>query len=98
MVHKPLHPTLAELRAMPKQTQITKHCCIQGWSGIAEWGGVPLRHIIELCQPLPSARYVVFYGFDDKSTSEPHLRVRGATTERSEWNWQCILRQSWPMK
>jgi methionine sulfoxide reductase catalytic subunit len=77
LVHKPLHLKLAELRAMPKQTQITKHCCIQGWSGIAEWGGVSLRHIIELCQPLPSARYAVFYGFDNKSTSEPHPKGAG---------------------
>ena len=77
LVHKPLHLTLAELRGMPKHTQITKHCCIQGWSGIAEWGGVSLRHIIELCQPLPAARYAVFYAFDDKSTSEPHPKGAG---------------------
>jgi methionine sulfoxide reductase catalytic subunit len=77
LVHKSLHLTLAELRAMPKQTQITKHCCIQGWSGIAEWGGVSLRHIIELCQPLPSVRYVVLYGFDNKSTSELHPKGAG---------------------
>ena len=42
LVKRQLHLTLADLRAMPKQTQITKHCCIQGWSGVAEWGGVPL--------------------------------------------------------
>ncbi len=66
---------------MPKQTQITKHCCIQGWTGIAEWGGVPFCHIIELCQPLPSARYVVFYGFDNKATSEPHPKGAGCYYE-----------------
>ena len=62
---------------MPKQTQITKHCCIQGWSGVAEWGGVSLHHIIGLCHPLPSARYIVFYAFDNKSTSEPHAQGPG---------------------
>jgi len=31
--------SLAELRAMPKQEQITTHFCIQGWSGVAKWGG-----------------------------------------------------------
>jgi DMSO/TMAO reductase YedYZ molybdopterin-dependent catalytic subunit/thiosulfate reductase cytochrome b subunit len=77
LVRKPLHLKLEELRAMPKQNQITNHCCIQGWTGIAEWGGVSLRHIIELCQPLPSARYAVFYGFDNKSTSEPHPKGAG---------------------
>lgn len=77
LVRTQLHLTLADLRAMPKQTQITKHCCIQGWSGIAEWGGVSLHHIVELCQPLASARYIVFRAFDNKSTSEPHAQGPG---------------------
>jgi sulfoxide reductase catalytic subunit YedY len=38
--------------------------------GIAEWGGVSLHHIVGLCHPLPSARYIVFYAFDNKSTSD----------------------------
>ena len=33
---------------------------------------MPLRHVLELCRPLPSARYIVFHAFDDKSKSEPH--------------------------
>jgi methionine sulfoxide reductase catalytic subunit len=77
LVESPLRLSLADLRAMPKQTQITKHCCIQGWSGVAEWGGVSLHHIVGLCRPLPSARYIVFYAFDNKSTSEPHAQGPG---------------------
>jgi DMSO/TMAO reductase YedYZ molybdopterin-dependent catalytic subunit len=50
---------------MPRQTQITTHFCIQGWSGVAEWGGVPMRHILERVQPMPEARYVVFYSLAD---------------------------------
>src|SRR4030095_16310371 len=38
LVKTRLHLTLVDLRSMPKQTQITKHCCIQGWSGVAERG------------------------------------------------------------
>jgi methionine sulfoxide reductase catalytic subunit len=77
LVTKQLHLTLVSPRAMPKQTQITKHCCIQGWSGIAQWGGVSLHHIVGLCHPLPTARYIVFYAFDNKSTSEPHAQGPG---------------------
>jgi len=77
LVGTPLRLTLADLRAMPKQTQITKHCCIQGWSGVAEWGGASLHHIVGLCHPLPTARYIVFYAFDNKSTSEPHAQGPG---------------------
>ncbi len=71
LVEKPLHLTLSELRAQPRQTQITEHCCIEGWSAIAEWSGVSMKQIIEMCRPLPTARYVIFYAFDNKSTSEP---------------------------
>jgi DMSO/TMAO reductase YedYZ molybdopterin-dependent catalytic subunit len=77
LVRRQLHLTLVDLRIMPKQTQITKHCCIQGWSGVAEWSGVSLSHIVGLCQPLPSARYILFYAFDNKSTSEPHAQGPG---------------------
>jgi DMSO/TMAO reductase YedYZ molybdopterin-dependent catalytic subunit len=77
LIKRPLHLTLLDLRAMPKRNQVTKHCCIQGWSGIAQWGGVSLHHIVQLCQPLPSARYIVFYALDNKSTSEPHAQGPG---------------------
>jgi DMSO/TMAO reductase YedYZ molybdopterin-dependent catalytic subunit/thiosulfate reductase cytochrome b subunit len=72
LVETPLHLSLTDLRAMPKQTQVTKHCCIQGWSGVAEWGGVSLQRILDLCRPLPSARFILFRAYDNISTSEPH--------------------------
>lgn len=71
LVNTPLCLSLGELRALPISSQITKHCCIQGWSGVAEWRGVKLSHILQLCQPEAAARYVVFYAFDNKSHSEP---------------------------
>ncbi len=63
LVEKPQTFSYAELKAMPKQEQITKHFCIQGWSGVAKWGGVPVRRILDIVKPLPDARYVVFYSF-----------------------------------
>jgi DMSO/TMAO reductase YedYZ molybdopterin-dependent catalytic subunit len=65
LVAAPQEFSLAELKAMPKQTQITTHFCIQGWSGVAEWGGVPMRHILELVRPTAEARYAVFYSLAD---------------------------------
>jgi len=32
--------TLAELRALPQESQVTRHICIEGWSAIGKWGGV----------------------------------------------------------
>jgi len=63
LVEKPMEIPLEQLRSMPKQEQITSNYCIQGWTGIAKWGGVRLKDIMALVQPKPNARYVVFYSF-----------------------------------
>ena len=65
LVEKPQEFSLAQLKAMPKQEQITAHYCIQGWSGVAKWAGVPMRHIMELVKPTAAARYAVFYSFGE---------------------------------
>jgi DMSO/TMAO reductase YedYZ molybdopterin-dependent catalytic subunit len=65
LVEKPVELSLDELRALGQKTQITLHHCIQGWSGIAEWGGLPLAKLIELARPTPNAKAVVFYSFGD---------------------------------
>jgi DMSO/TMAO reductase YedYZ molybdopterin-dependent catalytic subunit len=64
-VTKPRSFSLAELKALPSRTQITKHTCEEGWSAIAEWTGVPLRAVLEAAGILPSARFVNFYAYDD---------------------------------
>jgi len=46
LVENPKIFSYAEPKEMPKQEQITEHFCIQGWSGVAKWGGVPMRHIL----------------------------------------------------
>jgi sulfoxide reductase catalytic subunit YedY len=65
MVEAPQLFSLADLKAMAKQEQVTTHFCIQGWSGVAKWGGVPMRHILDLVRPTPEARYAVFYSLAD---------------------------------
>ena len=65
LVEKPAEFSYAELKAMPKQDQITTHFCIQGWSGVAKWGGVPMGHILDLVRPTADARYAVFYSLAD---------------------------------
>lgn len=57
--------TFAELQAMPKQTQTTAHYCIQGWSGVAKWAGVPVRSIMDLVKVKAEAKYAVFYSFGE---------------------------------
>lgn len=61
LVNNPVELSLDQLRAMPHHEQITQHFCIQGWSGVAKWGGVSMRSIMELVQPHPDAKWAVFY-------------------------------------
>jgi DMSO/TMAO reductase YedYZ molybdopterin-dependent catalytic subunit len=65
LVERPVELSLDDLRALGKQEQITMHHCIQGWSGIAQWGGLPLAKLVELVGPAPEARYVVFRSFGE---------------------------------
>ncbi|MDD4933521.1 MAG: molybdopterin-dependent oxidoreductase [Methylacidiphilaceae bacterium] len=76
--------SLAELRGMPKQEQITNQFCIQGWSGIAKWGGVPMRHILELVRPKPEARYAAFYSFGEGAESGVYYDVHTMENLRHE--------------
>ena len=65
MVENPAELSLAELRALGGKTQITLHHCIQGWSGIAAWGGVPVADLLRFVRPKPAARAIVFHSFGD---------------------------------
>ena len=64
LVQDPQELSLQDLHMLPKHQQITKHNCIQGWSGIAEWGGVRMSEILKLCRPTTDAKYVVFHCHD----------------------------------
>jgi DMSO/TMAO reductase YedYZ molybdopterin-dependent catalytic subunit len=52
--------TLDRLRAMPQESQITRHICIEGWSAIGQWGGVPLGQFLRRIGADTKARYVGF--------------------------------------
>jgi DMSO/TMAO reductase YedYZ molybdopterin-dependent catalytic subunit len=61
--------TLAQLRALPQQSQVTRHICVEGWSAIGKWGGVPFSHFLRLVGADLSAKYVGFKCADDYFTS-----------------------------
>lgn len=65
LLENPVDLSLDDLRALPAHEQITQHFCIQGWSGVAKWGGVSMQTILDLVRPLPEARWVVFYSLGD---------------------------------
>lgn len=64
MVAHPLRISLAQLMAAPRRTQITRHDCVEGWSAIGEWSGVPLGLILRRAGLSGNAKYVVFHCAD----------------------------------
>ncbi|MGH3957874.1 molybdopterin-dependent oxidoreductase [Mycobacterium sp.] len=91
LVENPVSLSYDEIRAMPKRAQITQHYCIQGWSGIAEWGGVPMSDILDLVRPLPSARWVVFYSFAEGPGSIEEGRYYDCHQIRHMRERTCLL-------
>jgi methionine sulfoxide reductase catalytic subunit len=69
-VEKELALSLDDLRAMKKETQITEHSCIQGWTAVGRWGGVPVSFVLGLCHPAANARYAVFYSLSHGERDE----------------------------
>jgi DMSO/TMAO reductase YedYZ molybdopterin-dependent catalytic subunit len=71
-VARPLELSLADLRGLPARTQITRHDCVEGWSAIGKWTGVPLHTVLHLAQLRPDARYVVFHCADELERGQPY--------------------------
>ena len=65
MVAKPLTLSLDQIRAAPRRTQITRHDCVEGWSAIGQWTGLPLGMLLRSAGLSNNARYIVFHCADD---------------------------------
>ena len=61
--------TLDRLNALPQETQITRLICVEGWSAIGKWTGVPLRVFLEGIGADLTARYVHFACAEGYSSS-----------------------------
>ena len=64
LVTTPMMFSLAAIKEMAARTQITRHDCVEGWSAIGKWTGVPLGDLLRKVQPLPNAKYAVFHCAD----------------------------------
>ena len=63
MAARPTTFSVAEIRSFPSSSHITMIGCEEGWTYIAEWGGVPLSFILDRVGALPQVRYVVYRSF-----------------------------------
>ncbi|MEO7635769.1 MAG: molybdopterin-dependent oxidoreductase [Sphingomicrobium sp.] len=64
LLARPLAIPLQTVRALPHRTQITRHDCVEGWSAIGKWHGVPLSRLLEAAGLSTRAKYLVFHCAD----------------------------------
>lgn len=64
LVRKPMRFTREMLEALPRTGYTVKHHCVEGWTAVGSWAGVPMSAIERLVEPLSDARYVRFDSFD----------------------------------
>jgi DMSO/TMAO reductase YedYZ molybdopterin-dependent catalytic subunit len=64
LVERPMKLSLADLRAMPSRSQITRHDCVEGWSCIGQWKGAQLSGLLDAAGLKPQARYIAFFCAD----------------------------------
>ncbi len=67
LVARPQAMPLAQLKTMPARSQITRHDCVEGWSAIAKWTGVPLRLLLDQAGIDRRANYIIFHCADPQS-------------------------------
>ena len=90
LVRTPLRLSLAQLRALPSRTQITRHDCVEGWSAIGKWTGVPLAEVLRRAGVLENARYVVFHCADPMEDAEDTKYYESIDMDDA-WHPQTIL-------
>ena len=64
LVERPMSLSLAELRALPSRSQITRHDCVEGWSCIGQWKGAQLSALLAAAGLKPQARFIAFFCAD----------------------------------
>jgi DMSO/TMAO reductase YedYZ molybdopterin-dependent catalytic subunit len=64
LVARPQSFDIATLRTMPIRHQTTRHDCVEGWSAIGKWSGVPLKVLLDAAGLSTKARYLVFHCAD----------------------------------
>ncbi len=67
LVENPIHLNLSDLAAIKTEERIYRFRCVEGWSMVIPWHGIPLSALIEKVRPLSSATHVAFETYYDQS-------------------------------
>lgn len=88
LVRKPMRLPLAMLHALPRVTYTVTHHCVEGWTTVATWSGVPVSAVAALVQPTAEARYLRFDSFD---RSDAGIAYSNGWDAKSAMHPQTIL-------
>jgi DMSO/TMAO reductase YedYZ molybdopterin-dependent catalytic subunit len=64
-VQNPGEYTLAQIQALPKVQQNTRHVCVEGWDVIGRFGGARLSAFLQMIGADPTARFLTVECADD---------------------------------
>ncbi len=64
-VQKPGDYTLAQVQALPRYRQNTRHVCVEGWDVIGRFGGARLSDFLNMIGADPTAKYITVACADD---------------------------------
>ncbi len=80
LVDKPRSFTIDDLHSLSApQERIYRMRCVEAWSMVIPWAGVPLAHLLEAVVPKANARYVAFETLLDPT------RMPGQKTDVLDW-------------
>ena len=65
LVGNPVRLTLEDLQRLPQVSNRVNHYCVEGWTAVETWTGVPFTELARLVRADPAARFVDFQSFDD---------------------------------
>jgi DMSO/TMAO reductase YedYZ molybdopterin-dependent catalytic subunit len=65
MVRQPMRLTLEDLQRLPQVSNRVNHYCVEGWTAVETWTGVPFAELARVVGADPKARFVDFQSFDD---------------------------------
>ena len=70
MVEKEMEIDIDDLLAkLPLEERLYRHRCVEAWSMVVPWSGVPMKELGKLAAPTSGAKYVVMQTFEDKSVA-----------------------------
>ena len=71
MVQNPRNYTYQEVIDHQNYEKVVKLDCVEGWDVTILWQGILISDLLQEAKPLPGAKVVIFYAYDNYSTSFP---------------------------